>query len=102
MLPPFFIAEGHRYMTDIAHLQGLGPKSRDMLQAIGIVQAEQLMEADAFALYAQLKSAFPSTSLNFLYAILGAQNSCHWQDIKNTRRLEILLRLEEMGLAPKK
>lgn len=89
-------------MTDIAHLQGLGPKSRAMLQAIGIVELEQFMTADAFVLYAQLKSVFPTTSLNFLYAILGAQNNCHWQDIKNTRRLEILLRLEEMGIAPKK
>jgi len=102
MQSPFFICSRLSMMTNIADLQGLGPKSRDMLQAIGIVQAEQLMAADAFILYAQLKATFPSTSLNFLYALLGAQQGCHWQDIKNTRRLEILLRLEEMGLAPKK
>ena len=82
-------------MEDIAHLQGLGPKSRDMLKVIGIVDVEQLIAADAFDLYVKLKSAFPSTSLNFLYAILGAQENRHWQEIKRERRLEIVLRLDE-------
>ncbi len=85
-------------MEDIAHLQGLGPKSRDMLKVIGIVDVEQLIAADAFDLYVKLKSAFPSTSLNFLYAILGAQENRHWQEIKRERRLEIVLRLDELGI----
>lgn len=38
-------------MEDIAHLQGLVPKSRDMLKAIGIVDVEQMIAGDAFDLY---------------------------------------------------
>jgi hypothetical protein len=32
---------------------------------------------------------------------MGAIEEVNWQEIKRTRRTEILLRLEEMGLAPK-
>ena len=85
-------------MEDIAHLQGLGPKSRDMLKAIGIVDVEQMIAGDAFDLYVKVKSAFPSTSLNFLYAIVGAQENRHWQEIKRERRLEIVLRLDELEI----
>jgi DNA transformation protein len=34
-----------------------------------------------------------------LYAIMGEQENRHWQEIKRERRLEILLRLEELGIA---
>ena len=36
-----------------------------------------------------------------LYGLIGAVEDVHWQEIKRTRRTQILLRLEEMGIAPK-
>lgn len=85
----------------VADLPGLGPKSAQALQQIGVETVEEFRRADAFELYRQLKSADPSTSLNFLYAMLGAQQNCRWQTIKREQKTSILLRLEQMGLAPK-
>ena len=84
----------------IRDLNGLGPKSESLLTAIGIHTVKQFMAADPYQLYAQLKS-IDSASLNFLYAILGARENLSWLEIKNTRKMEILLRLDDMGLAPK-
>ncbi len=88
-------------------MQGLGPKSKDMLKQVGVENVEQFMLWDAFELYKLLKKTIPSVSLNMLYAIIGAQESQRlnkkvpWQENKNTRRTEILLRLDDMGIAPK-
>ncbi|MBC3881908.1 TfoX/Sxy family DNA transformation protein [Undibacterium sp. LX40W] len=89
-------------MASINTLCGLGPKSSAMLAALGIHTAEQFLAIDPYQLYAQLKQADSRVSLNMLYAILGAHEQCHWQEIKQQRRTEILLKLEEMGLAPKR
>lgn len=89
-------------MNDLEQLAGFGPKSKQMLAAVGVDSCAEFFKRDPFELYAQLKAADSKTSLNMLYAILGARDNCHWQEVKQTRRLEILLRLEEMGLAPRK
>lgn len=81
-------------------IPGIGPKSAAILQAAGIHTAEQLRAADAFALYARLKPQTPGMSLNFLYGLLAAQDGVHWLQVKRTRRTEILLRLDALGLAP--
>lgn len=85
-------------MTDITDLRGLGPQSKAMLHSIGVTSVEQFMASDVFALYVRLKSSNQSTSLNLLYAMIGAQENRHWQEIKRERRLEILIRLEALGL----
>lgn len=87
--------------TSVAHMKGLGPKSSAALRDVGIETVEQFRAHDPFRLYAMLKAKHADTSLNFLYAIIGAQEDVHWQEIKRSRKTAILLRLEEMGLAPK-
>ncbi|MBM5570173.1 MULTISPECIES: TfoX/Sxy family DNA transformation protein [Deefgea] len=89
-------------MTQLQHLKGLGPKSQAMLAKVGIVSVEQFMAADPFQIYAQLHATIPNLSLNMLYAMLGAQENIHWQVIKAERKTEILMRLDDLGLAPKK
>ncbi len=79
-------------------MQNIGPASRAQLAALGIDTLEQLRACDPFALYAQLKQINPKVSLNFLYAIIGAQEGRHWLEIKKERRLDILLHLESLGL----
>ncbi|WP_373975539.1 TfoX/Sxy family protein [Chitinibacter sp. SCUT-21] len=86
----------------IEQLKGLGPKSREILAKIGIETAEQLQNADAFDVYQRLQQVMPNVSLNMLYALIGAQENVHWQTIKGERKTEILLRLDDMGLAPKR
>ncbi len=33
--------------------------------------------------------------------LIGAIDGQHWQDVKRDRRTEILVRLDDMGIAPK-
>lgn len=87
---------------ELRDLKGLGPKSEDAFLKIGITSVEQFMHSDPYALYALLKERVPGTSLNLLYAIIGAQEGVHWQEIAKTRKTEILLKLDDMGLAPGK
>ena len=86
---------------NVASLKGLGPRSSAALREIGIESVKELLGRDPFDVYAELKAEVPGTSLNFLYALIGAIEDVHWQEIKRTRRTAILLRLEEMGIAPK-
>ena len=87
--------------SDVASLKGLGPKSTAALRSIGIRSIEELRARDPFDVYAELKANVPGTSMNFLYGLIGAIEDVHWQQIKRTRRVSILLRLEEMGIAPR-
>ena len=89
-------------MQTVDQLKGLGPKSREMLAKIGIDSAEQLRAADVIEVYARLHQVIPNVSLNMLYALIGAQEDLPWQQIKTERKTEILLRLDDMGLAPKR
>lgn len=80
---------------------GFGPKSTEALAKIGITTIKQLRECDAYEVYANLKKHVPGASRNFLYGIIAAQEEIDWREVAKTRRTEILLRLDEMGLAPK-
>lgn len=82
-------------------MRGLGPRSREQLAALGIHDLAQLRQQDAYALYAELKSRWPGASLNLLYALMGAQEGRDWRDIARERRSEALLRLDDLGLAPR-
>lgn len=86
-------------LTALEALPGLGPKSSEMLGSLGIHTAADLMAAEPYTLYQDLKQIFPATSLNMLYAIMGAQEGRHWREIQRERKLVILLRLEELALS---
>ena len=81
-------------------LKGLGPKSIKMLNTIGITSYQQFMEKDPYDIYAKLKKEFPDLSMNMLYALIGAQEDIHWQEVASKRKTEILMRLDDMGMAP--
>lgn len=81
-------------------LKGFGPKSEEILAQVGIESVEQFLKAEPFNLYAELKKAVKGTGLNSIYAIIGAQEDLHWQDVARTRKEEILIRLDDMGIAP--
>ncbi|WP_019142747.1 TfoX/Sxy family protein [Noviherbaspirillum massiliense] len=82
-------------------LKNLGPKSEEWLPKVGIHSVKQLQASDPFEVYARLRAAIPGANLNALYAIIGAVEDRHWLDVKEKNKTEILLRLEQMGLAPK-
>ena len=79
----------------VSDLRNLGPKSREWLAAIGIHTVADLRAAGAVPTYVALKRARGGISLNMLYALVGALEGMHWQAIKKTRRLELLLQVED-------
>lgn len=82
----------------LAELRGLGPVSVQLLVNAGVTTAAQLRKADLYKLYAKIKSTHPRTSINLLYALLGAVNDQDWRTVAKDRRTEVLMRLEDMGL----
>jgi DNA transformation protein len=85
----------------VSTLRNLGPRSDEMLALIGIRSARELRDADPYDVYRRQKGTVPGTSLNALYALIGALEDRHWQEVRRERRAEILLRLEVIGLAPR-
>ena len=83
-------------------LKGFGPKSEEILAQVDMHSVEQFLACDGFELYGALKKTVKGTGLNSIYAILGAQQDVHWQEVARTQKYEILLRLDDMGLAPVK
>lgn len=82
-------------------LKGFGPKSEEILAKVQINSVDDFMAIDPFDLYKRLKENVKGTGLNSIYAIIGAREGLHWQEVANTRKEEILYRLDDMGLAPK-
>lgn len=82
-------------------MKGLGPGSEQALAAIGIHDGGQLIDSDPVDVYRRLLADHPDTSLVFLYALIGAIEGLHWQQVARERKTEILLRLDDLGIAPK-
>ena len=82
----------------LSELRGLGPVSVAMLGSVGITNAAQLRKADIFLLFKKIKTLHPRTSINLLYALLGAVDDQDWRAVARERRTEMLMRLEDMGL----
>jgi DNA transformation protein and related proteins len=81
-------------------MKGLGRMSWNMLSSIGITSPEALQVRDPFEVYATLHRMKVTRSINMLYALIGALEDNHWQEIARDRRTEILMRLDDMQLAP--
>lgn len=84
----------------LKELNGFGPRSEEILAEAGIRTVEDFMLIDPYELYARIKP-MRSIGLNLIYAIIGARENVSWIEVKNTRKAEILMRLDDLGLAPK-
>ncbi|HWP18510.1 MAG TPA: TfoX/Sxy family DNA transformation protein [Burkholderiaceae bacterium] len=81
--------------------RNLGPRSRELLARAGVHTHEELVREDALELYVRLKALDARVSLNMLYALVGAQEGLDWREVQRERRTELLLRLEDLGHAPR-
>ena len=84
----------------LSDLNGFGPKSEEILAKVGINGVEDFMAIDPYVLYRQLKP-IKGMGMNSIYAIIGARENVSWLEIARERKTEILLTLDDMGLAPK-
>ena len=81
-------------------LNGFGPRSEEILAEVDIHSVEDFMAIDPFVLYTKIKP-MKGMGLNSIYSIIGARENVSWLVIAKTRKTEILMHLDDLGLAPK-
>ena len=74
-----------------AKLRNIGPKSAAWLRQVGLRSREDLEAVGAVEAFMRVKRAGFKPSLNLLYALEGALLDCHWQDVPESRRSELVL-----------
>jgi len=72
-------------------LRNIGPKSAAWLRQVGLRTREDLEAAGTVEAFMRVKRAGFKPTLNLLYAIEGALQDCHWQEISDERRSELIL-----------
>jgi DNA transformation protein len=88
-------------MSSGTKLRNIGPKSAAWLRQTGIRTQEDLVAVGSLAAYVRVKRAGFKPSLNLLYALEGAILGCHWQEIPDERRAELVLAAgEEVAKLP--
>ena len=75
----------------VPKLRNIGPKSMAWLRQTGVRSLEDLKNVGALAAYVRVTRAGCRPSLNLLYALEGAILDCHWQDIPDERRSQLVL-----------
>lgn len=72
-------------------LRNIGPKSAAQLRQVGVRSLDDLRAAGSLETFVKLKRAGFKPSLNLLYAMEGALLDCHWQQIPEERRSDLIL-----------
>ena len=75
-------------------LRNIGPKSSAWLRQVGLRTREDLDAIGAVEAFMRVKRAGFKPTLNLLYSIEGALRDCHWQEVPDTRRSELVLATE--------
>jgi len=73
-----------------AKLRNIGPKSAAWLRQVGLRSHEDLAAVGSVEAFMRVKRAGFRPSLNLLYALEGALLDCHWQQLPDDRRGELL------------
>lgn len=71
-------------------LRNIGPKSAAWLRQVGLRTLDDLAAAGAVEAYMKVRRAGFKPSLNLLYSLEGALTGCHWQDVPEARRAELV------------
>ena len=75
-------------------LRNIGPKGAAWLRQVGLRTHEDLKETGAVEAFMRVKRAGFKPSLNLLYALEGALLDCHWQEVPEQRRTELVTAAE--------
>ncbi|HET7924440.1 MAG TPA: TfoX/Sxy family protein [Rhodanobacteraceae bacterium] len=75
-------------------IRNVGPKSAAWLRQIGVRTTEDLSRVGPVEAFLKVKRAGLRPSLNLLYAMAGALADCHWADLPEERKQELLAGLE--------
>lgn len=77
-----------------AKLRNIGPKSAAWLRQVGLRSHEDIAAIGTVEAFMRVKRAGFKPTLNLLYAIEGALLDCHWQEIPDQRRNELIAAAE--------
>jgi alkylated DNA nucleotide flippase Atl1 len=83
----------------LSEARGLGPASIALLGRLGVHTMPQLRAADPIELFGRARAIAPGTSLNLLYALVGAVEGRDWREVARRDRTGLLLELDRRGLA---
>lgn len=81
-------------MTAAPKMRNIGPKSAAWLRQVGLRTHEDIAAIGTVEAFMRVKRAGFKPTLNLLYAIEGALLDCHWQEISDERRQELILAAE--------
>lgn len=74
-------------------IRNVGPKSAAWLRQVGVRTTEDLVRVGPVESFLKVKRAGFRPSLNLLYAMAGAIADCHWADLSEERKQELLAAL---------
>ena len=75
-------------------MRNIGPKSAAWLRQVGLRTNEDLVAAGPVDAFMRVRRAGFKPSLNMLYALEGAMQDCHWQEVPEARRAELVAAVE--------
>ena len=71
-------------------LRNIGPKSTAWLRQVGLRTRADLAEVGAVGAFMKVRRAGFKPSLNLLYSLEGALQDCHWQEVSEERRQQLI------------
>jgi DNA transformation protein and related proteins len=77
-----------------AAIRNIGPKSSAWLRQVGVRSMEDLQRVGVLEAFLKVKRAGFRPSLNLLWSMEGALRDCHWTDVPDERRAELLRALD--------
>jgi hypothetical protein len=80
-------------------IRNVGPKSAAWLRQVGVRSNEDVRRLGAVEVYLRVRRAGFKSTLNLLYALGGAEDDCHWQDLSEERRRALVMAVEAAELA---
>lgn len=72
-------------------MRNIGPKGAAWLRQVGLRTLEDIAAIGTVEAFMRVKRAGFKPGLNLLYAIEGALLDCHWQEVPEERRQELIL-----------
>lgn len=75
-------------------LRNIGPKSAAWLRQVGLRTQDDIAAVGTVEAFMRVKRAGFKPTLNLLYAIEGALLECHWQEVPEARRQQLVAEAE--------
>ncbi len=75
-------------------LRNIGPKSAAWMRQVGLRTRADLVAVGPVGAFMKVRRAGFKPSLNLLYSLEGALQDCHWQEIPEARRQQLVSEYE--------